>query len=93
MNDIFIYELMCKAIKLLIDTVEVIMDINNHLIIIKNEDKTSEIENFQEDKYYIKIKYKESYKKYNYVKTDLKFYTIMYGHILILLYIIKWIKN
>lgn len=51
------------------------MDVNKHLIIIRGEDKTSEIEYFNPDKYLIKIKYKKSDKEYNYVKSDFKFYT------------------
>lgn len=51
------------------------MDVNKHLIIIRGEDKTGEVEYFNPDKYLIKIKYKKVDKEYNYAKSDFKFYT------------------
>ena len=50
------------------------MDIQKYLIIIKNEDKTSEILSFTSDKEYINIKYKNNEKTYTYSRHNFEFY-------------------
>ena len=50
------------------------MDNQKYLIIVKGEDKTEEILDYEEDGYYIHINYKNSKKIYTYSKKDFKFY-------------------
>lgn len=50
------------------------MDNQKYLIIVKGEDKTEEILDYEEDGYYIHIDYKNSKKIYTYSKKDFKFY-------------------
>lgn len=50
------------------------MDNQKYLTIVKGEDKTEEILDYEEDGYYIHINYKNSKKIYTYSKKDFKFY-------------------
>ena len=50
------------------------MNIQRYLILIKGEDKTEEILNFNNDKYYIHINYRNAEKNYTYAKKDFEFY-------------------
>ena len=50
------------------------MDINKYLIIIKNEDKTEDVINYENNKGLINIKYKSTEKMYSYSRSDFQFY-------------------
>lgn len=50
------------------------MDVNKYLIIIKNEDKTENVINYENNKNIIKVKFKNSEKIYSYSKLDFQFY-------------------
>lgn len=50
------------------------MDIQKYLIIIKGEDKTEEILNYEKDGYYIHTNYKNTKNVYTYSKKDFEFY-------------------
>lgn len=50
------------------------MNIQKYLILIKGEDKTEEISNYDSDRYYIQINYKNVEKMYKYLKKDFEFY-------------------
>lgn len=50
------------------------MNNQKYLIIIKGEDKTEEILNYERDGYYIRINYKNTQNAYKYTKKDFEFY-------------------
>lgn len=50
------------------------MDVNKYLIIIKNEDKTEDVINYENNKNLINIKYKSTGKMYSYPRKDFQFY-------------------
>lgn len=50
------------------------MNTHKYLILIKGEDKTEEVLNYNNDKYYININYKNTEKIYTYSKKDIEFF-------------------
>ena len=50
------------------------MNNQKYLILIRGEDKTEDILNYDRDKYYIHINYKNADKLYTYSKNDFEFY-------------------
>ena len=50
------------------------MDVNKYLIIIKNEDKTDDIINYENNRNLINVKYRNTEKVYSYSRRDFQFY-------------------